>query len=209
VLAPSRAGVRNRRQTVNFAPLIEQHGYTVTFVGALIEGESVMVLAGLAAHRGYLHLPLLAALAALGSFLGDQVYFLVGRRYGDRLVARFPRLEPGVRHADALLLRYAGTAVIAVRFLYGLRVVGPIAKGMTRLKWRAFVLFNAVGAALWSVWWLSVGYMLGELAGLLLGDVRRIEHWLFLGFATAALAVVAYLHWRRRPAARAASSNAR
>lgn len=194
---------------MDLAPLIEQHGYTITFVGALIEGETVMILAGLAAHRGYLHLPLLAALAALGSFLGDQMYFLIGRRYGERLVARFPRLEPGVRHADALLLRYAGTAVIAVRFLYGLRVLGPIAMGMTRLKWRTFCAFNAVGAILWSLCWLVVGYVLGELAGLLLGDLRRIEHWLFVGLAATALAVVAYLHWRRSATARPAPRKTR
>ena len=194
---------------MDLASLIEQHGYTFTFVGALIEGETLMILAGLAAHRGYLHLPLLAALAALGSFLGDQLYFFLGRRYGERLVARFPRLEPGVRHADALLLRYAGAAVIAVRFLYGLRVLGPIAMGMTRLKWRTFLIFNAVGATLWSMCWLAVGYLLGELAGLLLGDLRRIEHWLFAGLAAVALMVVAYLHWRRRATARAAPRKTR
>jgi membrane protein DedA with SNARE-associated domain len=194
---------------MDLAPLIEQHGYTITFLGALIEGETVMILAGLAAHRGYLHLPLLAGLAALGSFMGDQMYFFIGRRFGNRLVARFPRLEPGVRHADALLLRYAGAAVIAVRFLYGLRVLGPIAMGMTRLKWRTFLVFNALGAILWSMCWLVVGYLLGELAGLLLGDLRRIEHWLFAGFAAAALAAVAYLHWRRRATARSASRTRR
>jgi membrane protein DedA with SNARE-associated domain len=194
---------------MDVASLIAQHGYTFTFLGALIEGETVMVLAGLAAHRGYLHLPLLVGLAALGSFLGDQVYFLIGRRYGERLVARFPRLEPGVRHADALLLRYAGAAVIAVRFLYGLRVLGPIAMGMTRLKWRTFLMFNAAGAILWAICWLLVGYLVGELAGLLLGDLRRVEHWLFAGLAAAALAVVAYLHWRRRATARPTSRKGR
>ena len=194
---------------MNLAPLIAQHGYSITFLGALIEGETVMILAGLAAHRGYLHLPLLAGLAALGSFIGDQMYFFIGRRFGNRLVARFPRLEPGVRHADALLLRYAGAAVIAVRFLYGFRVLGPIAMGMTRLKWRTFLVFNAVGAILWSMCWLAVGYLLGELAGLLLGDLRRIEHWLFAGFAAAALTVVAYLHLRRRASARSGSGGRR
>jgi membrane protein DedA with SNARE-associated domain len=76
---------------------------------------------------------------------------------------------------------------------------------MTRLKWLTFLVFNAVGAILWSMCWLAVGYLLGELAGLLLGDLRRIEHWLFAGLAAAALTVVAYLHLRRRATARSAS----
>ena len=70
---------------MDFAKLVADHGYLVTFLGALIEGETVLTLAGLAAHRGYLHLPVLIALASLGSCLGDQIYFLIGRRYGKRL----------------------------------------------------------------------------------------------------------------------------
>lgn len=194
---------------MELAQLISQHGYTVSFVGALIEGETVMVLAGLAAHRGYLHLPTLIGLAAIGSFVGDQLYFLIGRRFGTRLVARFPRLEPRLQQADALLIRYAGVAVIAVRFLYGLRTLGPIAMGMTGLKWRTFVLFNAAGAILWSICWVGVGYTLGELAAMLLGDFRRIEHWLFAGLAATALAIVAYLHWRRRAVIRTAARKPR
>jgi membrane protein DedA with SNARE-associated domain len=190
---------------MDFAQLVAQHGYAVTFAGALIEGETVLALAGLAAHRGYLHFPLLLGLAAMGSFLGDQAYFLIGRRFGKRLLARYPRFKPAVRRVDTLLVRYAGASVIAVRFLYGLRTLGPIAIGMTRLRWRTFVLFNALGAILWSSCWLVIGYLLGEVVQVLLGELRHVEAWLFAGVAGAALAIVAYLHWRRRATVRSSS----
>ena len=130
---------------MDFAKLVADHGYLITFFGALIEGETILTLAGLAAHRGYFHLPLLITLASLGSSIGDQIYFLIGRRYGKRLIARFPRFKPAIRRVDALVVRYAGIAVIAVRFLYGLRTVGPIAIGASRMPWHKFALFNAAG----------------------------------------------------------------
>jgi membrane protein DedA with SNARE-associated domain len=187
---------------MDFAKLVADHGYLVTFLGALIEGETVLTLAGLAAHRGYLHLPALIALASLGSCIGDQVYFLIGRRYGKRLIARFPRFKPAVRRVDALVVRYAGVAVIAVRFLYGLRTVGPIAIGASRMPWHKFALFNVAGAIAWSVIWLMGGFLIGELVHMLIGDVRHFEVWLFAGVAAAALALGAYFHLNRRAAVR-------
>lgn len=187
---------------MDFARLVSDHGYLVTFLGALIEGESVLTLAGLAAHRGYLHLSLLIALASLGSFIGDQVYFLIGRRYGKRLIARFPRFKPAIRRVDTLVVRYAGIAVIAVRFLYGLRTVGPIAIGASRMPWHTFALFNAAGSIAWSAVWLTGGYLIGEFVHMLIGDVRHIELWLFAGVAAAALALGAYFHLHRRAPAR-------
>ncbi len=78
----------------HLAPLITEHGYWVTFVGALLEGETILALAGLTAQRGYLHLPLLMVIGAIGGFVGDQIYFAIGRRAGTRLLARFPRFQP-------------------------------------------------------------------------------------------------------------------
>jgi membrane protein DedA with SNARE-associated domain len=187
---------------VDFAKLVADHGYLVTFVGSLIEGEAVLTVAGLAAHRGYLHLSGLIALASLGSFIGDQIYFLIGRRYGKRLMARFPRFTPAIRKVDALVVRYAGVAVIAVRFLYGLRTVGPMAIGASRMPWRKFTLFNAAGSIAWSSIWLTGGFLIGELVHMLIGDLRRVELWLFAGVAAAALALGAYFHIHRRAAVR-------
>lgn len=187
---------------MDFAKLVADHGYLITFFGALIEGESILTLAGLAAHRGYLHLPLLITLASVGSSIGDQIYFLIGRRYGKRLIARFPRFKPAIRRVDALVLRYAGIAVIAVRFLYGLRTVGPIAIGASRMPWHKFALFNVAGSIAWSTVWLTGGFVIGELMHMLIGDLRHIELWLFAGVAAVALALGAYFHLSRRVALR-------
>jgi membrane protein DedA with SNARE-associated domain len=193
---------------MDFARLVADHGYLITFLGALFEGETVLTLAGLAAHRHYLHLSVLIVLASTGSFLGDQIYFMIGRRYGKRLMARFPRFKPAIRRVDALVVRYAGVAVIAVRFLYGLRTVGPIAIGASRMPWHKFALFNALGAVAWSAVWLMGGYLIGELVHMLIGDMRHKEVWVFAGVAAAALSFGAVIHFNRRAAVRARQKQA-
>jgi len=177
---------------------IRDHGYLLAFVGSVLEGETVLTLAGLAAHRGYLQLPWLIAVGALGAFIGDQVYFMAGRRFGGRLLARFPRFQPGAAKVDALLERRPSVSVLAVRFLYGLRTVGPIAIGMTAMPWHRFALFNGLGAVLWAACWACAGYLAGDVAQMFLGDLERVERWLIVGALAAAAIAVVILRLRRR-----------
>src|SRR5215510_7415240 len=115
----------------HLAQFIPTHGYWLTFVGALLEGETMLVLAGLAANRGYLILPTLIALGAVGGFLGDQIIFALGRRYGQRMLERFPSLKRRAGQATRLVERYPELSIVAVRFIYGLRIIGPVTIGMS------------------------------------------------------------------------------
>ena len=67
---------------MDLAALIQQYGYAAVFVGSVLEGETMLVLAGLAAHRGYLSLQWVMAVAVAGAFLGDLICFLTGRFLG-------------------------------------------------------------------------------------------------------------------------------
>ena len=70
--------------------LIEQYGYLAVFVGCFLEGETVLVLGGFAAHLGYLSLPIVIATAAVAGFIGDQALFAIGRRWGDAGLRALP-----------------------------------------------------------------------------------------------------------------------
>ena len=72
--------------------LLPHLGYLAVFVGCFLEGETVLALAGVAAEHGYLSLPVVVATGALGGIVGDQTLFFVGRRYGNRIFARFPAI---------------------------------------------------------------------------------------------------------------------
>ena len=185
---------------MHLGPLIQEHGYWLSFVGSLFEGETALTLAGLAAHRGYLNAPMLIALGAAGSFIGDQIFFLIGRRFGGVLLQRFPRLKPSARRVNSVVLRFSRTSIIVVRFLYGLRTIGPVVIGMSSIPWHTFALFNAIGAVIWAACWVMAGYLLGNVAQLILGDLARVEKWLFVSVLLAAIAAVVVLHLRRRTA---------
>jgi membrane protein DedA with SNARE-associated domain len=174
--------------------LIAQYGYLVVFVGAFIEGETVLVLAGFAAHQGYLSLPWVMLLALCGGALGDQVCFFLGRHYGQPLLLRFPSLAPGVQRVDRLLERYHAWLIIGMRFLYGLRLAGPIAIGMSRLPAWRFVAFNLTGAAIWAPLIAGAGFLFGHTLELLFADIKRFEEAVLL----LIVAIAAVVGLRRR-----------
>lgn len=174
--------------------LIGRYGYLTILVGTFLEGETVLVLGGLAAHRGLLWLPGVMACAFAGSLASDQLFFFIGRRHGARFVARRPRLRAGVERVRALVERHDTLLILSFRFLYGLRNVTPLALGMSRVPAWRFALFNVIGAAAWAVAVGTLGWFIGSAAKQLLGHVERYE----LRVAAVIVAVgIALWAWRR------------
>ena len=183
--------------------LINQYGYAAVAVGCLLEGETVLLLAGFAAHRGYLHWPWVMAVAVVAGFVGDMCFFLLGRRFAPQILARWPRIAAQRAQVDAWLQRFGAGLVVAVRFLYGFRIAGPVLLRSSSMLWQRFALFNAVGAVLWAALLTGLGWFFGEAAHALLGKAQHYEGWL----ALAVLAVgLAYMLWARRRARQRASS---
>lgn len=180
---------------MNFSELIAQYGYLALFAGCLLEGETLLILAGFAAHQGYLQLHWVMLIAMIGGFLGDQIYFWLGRRHGAWVLNRFPRLVPVFERANVLIERYHEVLIVGIRFLYGLRTVGPMALGMSAvLAWR-FVMFNALGAAIWSLGIGGAGYLFGKALELFLADFKKLEEVLLIAILFGGVAVWG---WRRR-----------
>jgi len=159
--------------------LIETYGYWVVFAGTLLEGESVLLLAGYAAYTGYLELQTVIAVAILGSFLGDQAWFFMGRTQGAKLLERFPKYADPAARAEALLARYHTPIILAVRFLYGLRTVLPFTIGMSRVSTVRFQLLNFAGAVIWASSGAAVGYLFGDAVDRILGHMHHYEKYAF------------------------------
>jgi membrane protein DedA with SNARE-associated domain len=185
---------------MDLASLIQQYGYMAVFVGSILEGETLLVLAGLAARRGYLSLQWVVVVAVTGAFIGDQIVFLLGRRLGPSVLARLPRLRSPIARADALLKRYGAFVVISLRFTYGLRLAGVLAIGMSRMSWSRFASLNLVGALLWAPIVAGAGYLLGSAVEPLLEEGRYGEYFLF--GTVIFVGVVVWLLARRRARAR-------
>ena len=147
--------------------MLAELGYAALFIGTLLEGETIVFLAGLAAHHGYLWFPAVVAVSVVGGFLSDQILFHVGRRYGERVYARFPGLAARVPRVHALLRRWDVLAILLVRFLWGLRVVAPLVIGSSGIApWR-LALFDFLGAVLWAFVVAGLGYYAG----------RAVQYW--------------------------------
>lgn len=181
---------------MDVAGFIQQHGYLALVLGSAIEGETFVILAGFAAHRGYLSLPAVILLAGVLNFCWDQFYFWLGRRHGRWALARFPSLAAKTQRVYALLERYHVPFIVGVRFLYGLRVAGPIAIGMSTVPRARFLALNLLGAMAWSAIFSLLGYAFGQAIELLLADLRAHESWLYAALATGGMII--WLVWQRR-----------
>jgi membrane protein DedA with SNARE-associated domain len=155
--------------------LIENYGYLAVLIGAVLEGETVLIIAGFAAHRGYLDLGGVIAVATLGGFLGDQFFFTLGRARGRQLLARFPAIEKQSARVQALVNRYHTWLIVSVRFLYGLRVAGPVLLGMSEVSHARFAVFNLLGALVWASLIAGAGYLFGQTVEMMLSNAKRYE----------------------------------
>jgi membrane protein DedA with SNARE-associated domain len=182
---------------VDFAALIRDWGYLAVFAGAFLEGETVLAMAGYAAHEGLLDFGRVVALALVAGFLGDQFFFYVGRLHGRRIVERFPALATRAAAFDAKLARVHAPLIVMVRFMYGFRVAGPIFLGMGRVKALTFLAYNFLGACLWAPLVAGAGWFFGQAIEALLEDAHRYQ-LAVLGAIAVAGAATWWWH-RRRP----------
>lgn len=185
---------------MDFASLISQYGLYAVFVGSVLEGESMLLVAGYAAHRGYLDFPAVVGVAWLGAVTGDQVWFWLGRRHGPWLLAHRPALAARIGGALSLIARHPAKVALAMRFAWGLRTVLPVAAGMSGVSTGRFLLLNLLSAALWAPLVASLGWSFGDLITRHAARLHQYEHWL----AGVLVAVALVVHWlRRRRSARA------
>jgi membrane protein DedA with SNARE-associated domain len=182
--------------------LIDSYGYYAVFVGAFLEGETILALAGLAAYRGYLDFKIVVLVALFAGFIGDQFYFFLGRYKGQQILERFPNMRRRADRLDSMLARWHAPLIIGVRFMYGFRIVGPIMLGMGRVPAWKFMTYNFIGASIWAPLIAGIGYEFGEVVETVLGDLKRIELWVFGGLVVIALIVFAvhYIRARREEA---------
>lgn len=181
--------------------LIQQYGYFAIVVGTFLEGETVLLLGGFAAHRGYLDLPLVMAAAFAGSVVGDQIYFAIGRRRGMAFLDSRPAWRPRVTRVLDLVHRHQTAMILGFRFLYGIRTVAPFALGASGVSLARFTALNALSAALWAIAGGALGYLLGNALQAVIGDLERYEP---IVFAAIVLAGVTAWLWRRARTGRSA-----
>lgn len=156
--------------------LIADYGvwfYVITFAWTLIEGETFVIYAGVLAAQGLLNAPALFLCAWIGSFVGDQFYFALGRKFGAGFVRNRPTWRARVEKVDQWLKRYDALFIMSFRWLYGVRNFASLGLGMTEIPWSRFLRLNLIAAAVWAAGFIGMGYGAGIVLRPL---VERLAH---------------------------------
>ncbi|ANN59087.1 hypothetical protein A9174_21695 [Mesorhizobium loti NZP2037] len=176
---------------------IEQYGLLAVFLGCVAEGESAAILGGFFAHQNVFVLWHAIVAAALGAFAGDTCFFILGRSFADnRHVVRLRR-RPGFRRAYRLLNTHPNIFVLSNRYVYGMRLVGGIAAGLSTIAAPRFVILNAISSTIWAVLFSTIGYVFGLGAEHFVGQALMRHERLFIGLGIGlTVAVLAWLFAR-------------
>ena len=180
--------------------LIRNYGYWAILIGTFLEGETILILGGVAAHMGLLELPWVIASALTGSFTGDQLYYYIGRRYGPRIIAKRLSWQESAEKVYRHLRRHQNLLILSFRFFYGLRNVTPFAVGAAGVSRLRFFVLNLIGAVIWAFSFAYVGYLSGEALRLILDDFKRYEKYVLLGLILAGILfwLISLIRRRRR-----------
>ena len=146
-------------------------------LGAPLPGETLLIFASILAGRGEMSLPALLIFAWAGAVMGDNVGYLIGRSLGRAAVARYGA-KIGLTAArynavEGVFARYGAATVVFARFVNVLRQLNGIVAGTLGMNWWRFLLFNALGGALWVATWVLGAYYLGEHASSIAGLARH------------------------------------
>jgi len=176
---------------------IDTYGYAAILIGTFLEGETILVLGGVAAHRGYLSLPWVIVAAFAGTLSGDQLYFFLGRWHSQKILDRRPSWKARAARAEKLLQRFQKPIIVGFRFLYGIRTVTPFVIGMSSVSALQFIPLNMMGALVWAVLVGVGGYAFGSALEAIIGDVKRYELEV-LGAVAAVGILIWIIHFNHR-----------
>ena len=155
--------------------LISTYGYAAIGIGTFLEGETILILGGFSAHRGYLELPWVIVCAFLGTLAGDQLYFYIGRAKGRDLLEKRPAWKSKSDKVFLLMEKYDVWLVLGFRFLYGIRTVTPFLIGTGSISSFRFLVLNMLGASVWAVTVGTMGYLFGHALEAIVGNIKHYE----------------------------------
>ena len=190
-------------------PYLQHYGYAAVFGVVVVEGfgipapGQILIIAGaLLCAQGHMNIVLLAIVAWIAAVIGDNIGFAIGHYGGRRLVLHNGRYigvsESHLHKVELFFGRWGGGLVIIARFVDVLRQLNGVVAGIAGMPWWWFLLFNAIGAALWVGIWAVGVYYLGRHMEQALVWFTRVEPYLIAAGVTALLIVIVYLLRRSR-----------
>nr|WP_307857959.1 DedA family protein [Actinoplanes auranticolor] len=200
------------------APILDRWGYLaiagvigVESFGVPAPGQTIMVAAAIYSSWGRLDIFAVAAISFVAAVLGDNVGYWIGVRGGRKAVHRFGKyifITPArLERAERFFARRGNRIVVVARFIDGLRQLNGVIAGITAMPWRTFLIYNAIGAALWVGFWCTVSYLLGTHLVEIINHLHKYLYWA-IGVGVIAVGTYVWLHMRRIRRRRAREADA-
>lgn len=165
---------------------VETWGYAILFFWSILEGELGLIFAGFASHDGKMNVALAVFVAGLGGFVGDQIYFYIGR-YNKKIIQKKLQTQRRKFAVAHLLLQKFGWPIIFIqRYMYGFRTIIPMSIGITRYSAKKFALINLFSAWVWATITITLAWYFGNL-------IEEVLHWAKDHWYYAAILIIAFL----------------
>jgi membrane protein DedA with SNARE-associated domain len=176
---------------------LNHFGYLAVFFLVLVEdfgipvpGETILIAAAIYAGHQQLNVLAVGLVGFVAAVIGDNIGFAIGHFGGRAMALKWGKYvfltEERLVQAEKFFDHHGGKVIVAARFIEGLRQANGIIAGIGGMHWRRFVIFNAIGAALWVGTWVSLGYLAGN-------HIDSIYHYITQYSLYALIAVVAVI----------------
>lgn len=146
-------------------------GYLILFFWSILEGELGLIFAGIASHTGHMNVFLAVFVAGIGGFVGDQIYFYIGRFNKGYIQRHLKKQRRKLALAHLLLQKYGWPIIFVQRYMYGMRTIIPISIGLTRYSAVKFAIINIISAWIWAAITILLAWFLGD-------QILHILSWL-------------------------------
>ena len=172
--------------------------------GIPVPGETILIAASVYAGTGRLNVVAVAAVGFIAAVTGDNSGFAIGHFGGRALALRWGRYvfltEERLDKAASFFDRHGAWIITVARFVEGLRQANGIVAGITGMRWLRFLVFNALGAALWVGTWVSIGYLAGSHISSIYSYITRYSYYALIVAGLVVVALIARHLLRRRRA---------
>ena len=198
---------------------LDHYGYWAILLLVMLEdfgipvpGETILIAAAIFAGAGRLNVVLVGVVGFIAAVIGDNIGFAIGHFGGRALALRWGKYvfltEERLVKAEVFFDRQGGKIIVVARFIEGLRQANGIIAGISGMHWRRFVVFNALGAALWVGTWVTLGYVAGNHIGTIYHYITQYSLYALIVLVVLLVALIIrhVLRRRRRAAHRAASA---
>ena len=177
--------------------LVDRFGLVIVLIGTFFEGEVFAIIGGFLAYRGSHAVETVLTLAFVGSFLGDLSVFIFARYFSDSSWVQRWVVRPKFAKAIALVDRFQAYFVIVNRYVYGLRMPGLIALGLSSITVPRFLILNLLGAGIWATLFTMIGYLLGRSIASVFSRLEIVEDGMLVVLGVVVVGAVIFIGWRQ------------